>query len=163
MFPLLLPEPRRVSRFQAQTTTSGTAFDFIGLFNTDHIIVLFDAVSLSGGTDNLLVQIGGGSFETSGYDSTDTLLTGAGNALVTSSSGFVIRNTGAAEIFSGAMDLYRIDAGDWIARSSGMREDSTATQLGGGSKTITGELDRVRITRTGSETFDSGQVNILVK
>jgi hypothetical protein len=43
-----------------------------------------------------------------------------------------------------------------------MQENTSASIIGGGDKTLSGTLDRVRITTVnGTDTFDAGTVNIL--
>ena len=43
----------------------------------------------------------------------------------------------------------------------GISDDSGGGQVGAGTKTLSGTLDRVRITTTnGTDTFDAGSINI---
>jgi hypothetical protein len=143
----------------AQATTSGTEFDFTGLpANLRRITIIFDRVSLSG-TDNLLVQLGdAGGLETTGY----TCVSEFEGSLATSTAGFVIRTAVASRSFSGHMTLTRVTADTWVSSHAG-GDDQTgaASSVGGGRKGLSENLDRVRITRTGTNTFDLGQVNIL--
>jgi hypothetical protein len=64
----------------------------------------------------------------------------------------------AAAANSGHMLLTRITGNTWI--SSHISEKGTPS-FGGGNKTLSAELDQVRLTRTGGNSFDAGQVNIL--
>lgn len=144
-------------RRPAQATTSGTAFDFTGIpSGVNRITIMFDAVSLSN-TDDFLVQIGdAGGIETSDYVSTSANTT---NGNTSSTSGFVIRGgTGTAEIY-GHMFLTRMTGNTWISSHSA-RQLSTLGVVGGGRKALSAELDRVRLTRSGSNSFDGGQVSI---
>jgi hypothetical protein len=143
----------------AQATTSGTAFDFNSLpAGLRRITIIFDRVSLSG-TDNLLVQLGdSGGLETTGY----TSLSEYESSIVTSTSGFIIRNAVAGRSFSGHMLLTRVTADTWVQSHAGCDDQTSAhSTIGGGRKGVSAELDRVRITRTGTDTFDLGQVNII--
>jgi hypothetical protein len=58
------------------------------------------------------------------------------------------------------MTLTRITGNRWI--SSHVLGDASDEEVytGSGTKTLSAELDRIRITRTGTNTFDSGQINI---
>lgn len=154
---------REVTPDTAQVTTSGTAFDFTGIPSwVKKITVMFEGVSLSG-TDDILVQIGdSGGLETSGYASTAAAISGSGTGISTSTSGFVIRSNAGTNALSGTMTISLEDPSDgtWIAAFSG-KLSATAIAGGGGNKQLSATLDRVRITRTGTDTFDAGSVNIL--
>lgn len=145
----------------AQATTSGTAFDFTSIPSwVKRITVMFNGVSLSG-TDFLLVQIGdSGGIETTGYTATSgrfiyTNATGGDN----STSGYPISTDGATETFSGHLVISNISGNIWVSSHSGGSTDVTI--VGGGTKTLSSTLDRIRITRSGTDTFDAGSVNIM--
>ena len=144
-----------------QATTSGTEFDFTGIpAGVNRILVLFDGVSLSG-TDQLLVQIGdSGGVETSGYTSGASLGVGSAIAQATSTAGFNAVLNNAARALSGIMTIARITGDTWVASHAMGSSTGTLTSHGGGSKTLSATLDRVRVTRSGTDTFDAGQVNI---
>lgn len=139
-----------------QATTSGTEFDFTSIAaEARRITIMFNGVSLDG-TDNLLIQIGdSGGIETTGYVS--------GSVSLSSTSGFLVSAAAAARALSGHMVLTLKDAAnnEWISSHSVW---NTATGVGGGGhKELSGTLDRVRLTRTGTDTFDAGSVNILIE
>lgn len=148
----------------AQATTSGTAFDFTSLpAAIKRITIMLDLVSLSG-TDNLLVQIGdSGGISSSGYVSSSGINTGAGVGAFSSTAGFVIATATAARTFTGHMVLTRITGNQWVSSHDGADTVGNNTQQGGGGKTLSGDLDRVRLTRTGTNTFDGAgsSVNIM--
>lgn len=148
-----------------QATTSGTAFDFTGIPATaKRVIISFYNVGLSG-SDNILVQIGdSGGIENTGYISSaacvrvTTSPTGA-----TATDGFVTNGDNVINNFSGQMILTALDAGGtkWASSHVASVNSGSGNQsIGGGNKTLSARLDRVRITRTGSNTFDTGSVNI---
>jgi hypothetical protein len=142
-----------------QATTSGTEFDFTGIpASVNRIHVIFNGVSLSG-TDDILVQIGdAGGIETTGYLSTSC--DPAGPSFSSSTAGFISRSSSAATVTIGVMTLTRVNSLTWIANHSA-RLSATNVSVGGGSKTLSDTLTQVRITRTGTNTFDLGSVNIL--
>lgn len=147
-------------------TTSGTAHDFTDIRATaKRITIIFNEVSLSG-TDDLLIQLGDSvGFETAGYLSESVLDAGVGGQNGSgSTSGFLIRVTNAAYVASGRMVLSLFDgaANTWIEDHNGKLASSTVVN-GGGSKTLSDTLTQVRVTRTGTNTFDAGSVNILVE
>ena len=141
-----------------QNSTSGTAIDFTGIpANVSKITVMFDGVSLSG-TDTILVQLGdSGGFETAGYISGSQ----DGAAAATSTSGFAVRATTAADVLTGSMILTSMStAGTRWVQQHGMYRNGSSAISGGGSKTLSAMLDRVRVTRTGTDTFDAGAITI---
>lgn len=146
----------------AQLTTSGTAFDFINIpSGVKQIVITFDAVSLSG-TDNFLIQIGsGGALETSGYEAQSTSFSISTLVTVSSTAGFILRGAGATAELNGSLilSLHDIINNTWVANGS-LGRVTTNSMIAGGAKSISGELDTLRLTRSGSDTFDSGSVNI---
>jgi len=144
-----------------QATTSGTQFNFTSIpAGVNEIVVSFDGVSLSG-TDNLLVQLGtSGGVEATGYVSGSTLAFGGSSAQVaTSTAGFIFFAGGTAFNISGQMIIRRMSANKWTQSHVGSSGASSTAQ-GGGVKTLSGEIDRIRILATGANTFDAGSVNI---
>lgn len=133
-------------------TSSGTEVDFAVPSTANRITIQFDQVSLNG-TDDLLIQLGdAGGIETTGYVSG-----GAGSTTFTSStSGFVIFVGAAAREFTGTMTLTRVGTSErWVAAHTGV---STIAHYGGGAKTLSAAITTVRVTRTGSNTFDGSGV-----
>lgn len=144
-----------------QTTTSGTQFDFTGLpAGLNEIVVSFDGVSLSG-TDNLLVQLGtSGGIDATGYVSTSVLtFIGNGVQAVNNTTGFIIYYSSSTHTCTGHMFIRRMSGNKWT-QSHNCLLDTTRDAHAGGVKTLSGEIDRIRITRTGTNTFDAGSVNI---
>ena len=144
----------------AQNTTSGTAIDFTGIpAGVKRITVMFNEVSTNG-TSHIGVQIGAGSITSTGYVAT------SGQVLSAPSVGsyttcFGIRSPNAADVNSGHMVLTSVGSNIWIA-SHTVKEATNALIVGAGSVTLSGTLDRVRITTVnGTDTFDAGSVNIL--
>jgi len=145
-----------------QASTSGTTVDFTGIPSwVKRITVMFNGVSLSG-TSDMLIQVGSGSVQSTGYISTGNNYNGA-NATGSSNStaGFVIRISTAANVFIGHMMLTNISGNIWISSHNGLNSTANANN-GGGNVTTSSTLDRVRITTVnGTDTFDAGSINIL--
>ena len=139
-------------------TTSGTSVDFSSIpSGVTTIYVGFNEVSLSGSTNNLLVQLGdSGGVETTGYVSSGEW---SGNA-VQSTSGFIIRVLSSGRNVSGVLLFTRMDASanTWV--TSGSLAVGTAISTVGGVKSLSSELTSVRLTTTGAETLDNGSLAI---
>jgi hypothetical protein len=152
-----------------QTTTSGTAINFTSIPSwVKRITVMFSGVSVSGSSP-INVQLGtSGGIQNTGYSGTGVGIgPGGGVAVSALSSGFQLcdnANSAAAATWRGSMTLSLLDSstGIWACASNTARGDSATTGLCQGSKTLSGTLDRIRITTVnGTDTFDAGSVNIL--
>ena len=148
-----------------QASTSGTSINFTGIpAGVRRITVMFVGVSKSG-TSNILVQLGDtDGIEASGYLSV-AILSRATTAGTNSTAGFVVDNSGvAAAVLSGAITLSLENAAAFTWVQTGLLGDSaTGNELthSAGRKSLSAELDRVRITMVnGTDTFDAGAINI---
>jgi hypothetical protein len=144
-------------------STSGTSIDFTGLpAGVRRITVMFNGVSTNG-ISQMQVQLGSGSFSTSGYVSfattVATLSSTSGNAVT---SGFHTFTQSASSVRNGQMVLLLISGNSWISNHV-IADNGTSNSLqGGGALTLGGTLDRIRITTVnGTDTFDAGSINIL--
>jgi len=150
--------PYSVTVSAEQAHGSGSAIDFDDIpSGTSRIIIMFEGISLSG-TDSIIVQLGSGEvFETTGYVSAGANQAGS---VVTSTAGFVVRAGAASELISGHMILTLSNSTNntWI--SSNMCTKGDGCVYSGGNKDLSGTLDSIRITRTGTDSFDSGAVAI---
>ena len=148
----------------AVASTSGTSIDFTGIPSTaKRITVMFNGVSFNG-TSNMLIQIGSGSIINAGYTSTSaTVISGSASSGVTSTAGFIEATGAAANIISGHAVLINISSTLWVfSHSHGFLNAAAASCGGGTSPTLSGALDRIRITTTnGTDTFDAGTINIM--
>ena len=150
--------PYSITLSAEQATTSGTAIDFTSIpAGTSRIIVMLEGVSLSG-TDSMLIQLGdAGGFETSGYVSAGSNQAGS---VVTSTAGFMVRAGAATEAISGHVLLTLLNSSNfsWIGSNVSTKGDGVI--FSGGKKDLSHELTQVRITVTGSNTFDAGAAGI---
>ena len=146
----------------AIATTSGTTADFTGIPSwVKRVTVMFSGVSGSG-TSNFLIQIGSGSITSSGYVSS-AAQTAVTNTTVTSTAGFIVTGAvAAAQTYSGITIFTNISGNNWISLGTINQNNGALNYSGGNSPTLSGALDRVRITTVnGTDTFDAGSVNIL--
>ena len=146
-----------------QASTSGTSIDFTSIPSwVKRVTVMFSGVSTNG-TSNLLVQIGAGSFTTSGYVSQATQ-TSASNNTASSTAGFIATGVLAANItYSGHAVITNITGNTWVESNVlGGQSGFANNNYGAGNVALGGTLDRVRITTVnGTDTFDAGSINIL--
>jgi len=152
-----------IQRGTSQATTSGTAFNFTSIPSwVKRITIMFANVSLSG-TDNLLVQLGdSGGLETTGYVASSAFAINAGTSGGTQfTTGYGVTIGSAANAVSGAMVITNITGNVWVAALSGGFDASAAAISGGGTKTLSDTLTQLTVTRTGTNTFDAGTINIL--
>ena len=151
----------------AQASTSGTSIDFTGIPSwVKRITVMFSGVSTNG-TSTTQCQIGtSGGVQTSSYISnTSTIPNASSPASTAVTTGFgLCANQAAAATLSGAFRINLLDSatGLWVCDGVLSRGDSAANYVFGGTKTLSGTLDRIRITTVnGTDTFDAGSINIL--
>ena len=142
----------------AVASTSGTSIDFTGIPSwVKRVTVMFNGVSTNG-TSNYQVQIGSGSITTSGYLGSSGNLGGSANF----TAGFGLTSGGAGVTLFALMQICLVGSNQWAASHAGGRSDAAAVTFGGGGVTLSGTLDRVRITTVnGTDTFDAGSINIL--
>lgn len=139
-------------------TTSGTAHDFSVGAGAEEITVAMIDVSLSG-SDHLLIQLGdSGGIETTGYSGAST----NGGVGVNATDGIVIRSNGSANQFHGFIKFVLVEASTntWVASGVTAMSNGAFTVQSAGSKSLSGSLTTVRMTRTGSNTFDGGSVAV---
>jgi len=160
--PAMLTQP--LTAGTAVASTSGTSIDFTGIPSwVKRVTVVFNGVSTNG-TSFINLQIGTSSgVETSGYLSqANTFDSGPGGSFAT--SGFSLTELSAAAYnWTGVIPICLVGANLWV--TSGVistASGSPVVTIFGGTKTLAGTLDRVRITTgNGTDTFDAGSINIL--
>lgn len=146
----------------AVQNATGAAVDITGIpAGVKRITLMFDQISLSG-TDNFIVQLGTSSgIETSGYVSSSAAIVANGANSNNGTDGFRIHSQNASRIWSGIMLIARMTGNTWISSHAIGMTNSAGASFGGGHKTLSGELDRVRLTATGTNTLDGGRVALL--
>ena len=158
--PAKLSQPMTLATAQNAT---GTEIDFTGIPSwAKRITVMFSGVSTNG-TNGYLIQIGSGSFETSGYIGQANAMSAAITAM-SSFTGFVINNNiFAANTYQGTVTLNYLVSNIWT--ETGMiapQEVASYMVASAGKIALPGTLDRLRVTTiTGANSFDAGNINIL--
>lgn len=147
-----------------QASTSGTSIDFTGIPNwAKRITVMLNGVSTNG-TAQPMIQIGtSGGVQTTGYSANTTSITTAANAVTNYTNGWQLYSSLAANVFSGVLTLVQQDAATGTWAGTGLFSVGIPSLvITCGVKTLSGTLDRVRITTAnGTDTFDAGSINIL--
>ena len=149
----------------AVASTSGTSIDFTSLpTGLKRITVMFTGVSTNG-SSNIQIQIGSGSVTTSGYTSSCTASFSSSSTASSATSGFLVTSSlGASTVTSGAHTIFLVGSNTWVNNgTTGYSVSATGIQSSGGtSPALGGVIDRIRITTVnGTDTFDTGSINIL--
>jgi hypothetical protein len=145
----------------AVASTSGTSIDFTGIPSwVKRITVMLNGVSTNG-VSPVIVQIG----TSGGIQTTSYLSVGANRvAEIAFTTGLVAAPYVAAAVaVSGNMFIANANTstGLWVSTCI-VLQDNTGVLYASGTKTLSGTLDRVRITTVnGTDTFDAGSINIL--
>lgn len=127
----------------------------------DRIIIAIDRMSTNG-TDRIILELGdSGGYETSGYESWAKTMGGSSfstGASLTSSFD-LSASIASTEFYSGTLELMRVTNNQWVLNGN-LQGSADNRKLSGGRKSLSGELDRVRLNTTGSTTFDAGDYQI---
>jgi hypothetical protein len=154
---------QRIVQGTTVASTSGTSIDFTSLPAwVKKITLMLNGISTNGATSNYLIQLGAGSVTTSGYLGATTFLSSvAVSANLT--TGFGIYNaSGASQVSHGSVQITTMGSNLWVASGVLAQSNGGATITTAGSVTLSGTLDRVRITTVnGTDAYDAGSINIL--
>ena len=145
-------------------STSGVAIDFTGIPSwAKRVTVMFAGVSTSG-TSVPLVRFGAGTVQTTGYASTSSAIAASSSGSESlDTSGFKFGGgANSTAIRHGTITATLIGNNIWSVFGIIGQSDVQYTTMIGGSVTLSGTLDRVRITTVnGTDNFDAGSINIL--
>lgn len=145
-------------------SATGTSIEFTGIPNwVNRITVMLDGVSTNGSSP-VGLQLGSGSYATSGYagatfgslgsDNTGTRLLSVMAEMNDSQLSTAIRN--------GAFVITRLQSNTWIIFGNFAQTNTARFFSLSCSVTLSGTLDRLRITTVnGVDTFDAGTINIM--
>lgn len=141
----------------AVATTSGQSVSISTSIpsGAKQIEILLRDISLDGGTDDVVVQVGpAGGIVTSGYNS----VAYRGSVERTDTSGFVMVTSSSSREIIGKMVLDHAGSNVWIS------SHACSFSHGGGDVALAGELTRISIAVNGTPTdsFDAGSVQIRV-
>jgi len=142
----------------AVATTSGSAIDLSGIpSGVNRVTLNLVNVGLSVSTF-MLVQLGdSGGIETSGYIASSGHNSDGGYYNTT---GFPIIRTITSNFTSGIMTLTRATGNEWVSSHAATRDTAGTGAFGGGSKTLSGELTQLRLTKPSLGSFNQGKISI---
>ena len=146
------------------STSSGTSVSFTGIPSTARLIIVnFSDFSKNGG-NGTVIQLGtSGGIVTSGYQSNGSRFS-VGDAIMgrnNENSGFVIADENSDLEVAGQAIITCVDVSNhkWVFSFMG-RAYGSQTLLSGGFASIGGTVTQLRVKPTGSNTFDTGEINI---
>jgi hypothetical protein len=147
----------------AQPSTSGTAVDFTSIPSwVKRVTVLMNDVSLTG-TDYPLIRLGtaSGILSTAVYFSMTSVITTASVAsAVNFTTAFGIQSATASNSLNGQFIISNITGNTWVL-SGTYTQNTSAMGFSTGRVTVPSVLTQLRITTSGTDTFDAGTINIL--
>lgn len=147
----------------SQVSTAGTAIDFTGIPSwAKRVTVMFSGVSLSG-TSYAQIQLGTSSgVENTGYVGVSQYFgTGSASQSPTAGAQFINASSAASALIAAQATITNVTGNTWVIFGMhGLNNTYSGCIIF--NKTLSGTLDRVRITTVnGSDTFDAGSMNIL--
>jgi hypothetical protein len=149
----------------AVTTTSGTSADFTSIPSwVKRITVMFAGVSLSTTASVILIRIGSGSFEATGYVGGFGLSnsSSAASAGANTTGIYVSGLNAAADTVNGAIVITNVSGNLWVAQGNVFRDGAVDAGYSiGSAKTTSGVLDRLQVVLDSTGAFDAGTINIL--
>lgn len=148
-------QTERLTKRTAVITTSGTFNDELGIPSWAKVVkVYLNAVSTNG-SSNFIIQLGSGTPETTGYNSTAS----NGNAAAVATNGLLVAsNISAATNYTGGIELVNVSGNLWIATgTTGGTGQAFVGSILSGNKTLSGVLSSIRLTTVaGTDVFDGG-------
>lgn len=148
----------------AVASTSGTSIDFTGIPSwVKRITVMFSGVSTSG-SSNPMIQLGSTTFTTSGYlGNVNVVQNAVATVAIAFTTGIGVNASGnSGTTLYGQVVLTPVSGNVWVGTTNISHGNVVATAQGTGGISLSGTLDRVRITTVnGTDTFDAGSINIL--
>jgi hypothetical protein len=156
-------------RGTSQASTSGTSVDFTSIPSwVKRVTVMLDGVSLAAfnsESNSIAIRLG----TSSGFESTNYKQGGLYYGANSATSGGYSRTDCFhlsvwyvnASTMHGSIVFTNISGNIWVANGLSFLSDGL-TVITAGAKTLSGVLDRIRITTVGgTDTFDAGTINIL--
>ncbi len=149
-------------QLQTSKSATGTEVDFTGIPSWVNRITVTGSGVSTNGTSNIIIRVGDGAIVSTGYLGATTQIAGgsAASILGTSSCGLMQANV-AANIFRFKCTIDRHSGNTWVFSGTGALSNAATTMVFANEITLTGALDRVRITTVGGvDTFDAGTFNV---
>tara|TARA_B100000287_G_scaffold418184_1_gene454822 strand:- start:463 stop:1014 length:552 start_codon:yes stop_codon:yes gene_type:complete len=158
--------PYNITLGTSVATTSGTAVEYLSIpSGTSKITIIGQDVSTNGANE-IRTQLGtSGGLVTSGYDSIVVGLPNSSSCATNSQTNAlaITQGIGAGEHRNFHQTICLLDAGldVWVATVVGSRKQGENECFsGGGWVDLSGDLTQLKIFMDGTDTFDSGRINI---
>ena len=149
-------------QLQTAQSASGTEIDFTGIPSWVNRVTVMGWGLSTNGTSTYILRIGDGAIVASGYLGAFTT-TAAGTPTTNNgatSVGLLLGPT-AASVFRFTATIDRASGNTWLISGSGSLSNTNTTSVFASELTLTGALDRVRLTTViGTDTFDAGSISI---
>ena len=142
---------------------SGTSIDFTGIPSwAKRIKIMLNGVSTNGASI-VQLQLGSGTIKTTGYLGSFSGASASAIASATLATGLGLTyGSGASTVSHGLAEINLLGSNLYVMSSMIGKSDVAGTNFSGSSVTLTGALDRIRITTVnGTDTFDAGSINIM--
>jgi len=145
----------------AVSPASGAAIDFSGIPSyAKRIIVMFNNVSTSG-TSPIIIQIGVNTPTVTGYlGSAANISTATVSTAFTTGFGVTSGNSNVT-FWHGSVQIYSVGSNTWVSSTAMAQSNLPIATCGGGSVTLSGTLNFLRVTTVTASAFDSGRINIM--
>lgn len=147
----------------AVASTSGTAIDFTGIPSwVKRVTVMLSGVSTNGSSIPTIRLGTSSGIVSTGYNAAAFATTGSAVNTIQSTDGFALAdNNSSSDTFSGLATICLLGSNTWSISGS-FHNGSNQYAATGGSVSLSGALDRIRITTVnGTDTFDAGSINIM--
>ena len=147
----------------AQNSTSGTSIDFTSIPSwVKRITVMLKSVSTNG-TSVPTIRLGtGGVAATTGYSTQSSVIAAASVGTINSTGGYDIYSNAASYALNGSVQFTNLSGNNWVGAGVLSFDGVAGTLTIAGYVGLSGVLDMVRITTAaGTDTFDTGSINIL--
>jgi hypothetical protein len=146
-----------------QIATSGVNKDFVIPSNAKRVTLFFNGLSGSGSAA-IIAQLGAGSVQSTGYVCANTVILNSSSTVTQGSTGVIFGGTAGANTVYGSITFTHMGNNTWVCTGTVNYSNVAATGFICGAVTLTGTLDRLRVTTAnGTDTFDAGAVNVLVE
>jgi hypothetical protein len=158
-----LAADRQISRVNLQpgVLASGTTVDFTGIPSWVNRVTMIGNSISTNGTTRLRINLGDGAYVTTGYLGAVTQIDGAVAVTANATAGVLItENHTAAMSFRFSCTIERRSALIWVMSGTGAFSNIASTTIFANQLTLAGDLDRVRLSAGGTDTFDAGAVAI---
>lgn len=148
--------------------TTSTYNDFLSIPSwVKRITLIINGLSTSGSSVPQF-RLGAGSVDATGYTQANGQVVNAAATVISNNptTGFGLNGNvwSSSVVLVGKIEFVLLNSATnlWVANGVLGRTDSGIVELLGGAKTLSGTLDRIRITTVnGTDTFTAGSVNIL--